>query len=461
MILCVGDIFYAPDAKDVISDYFKRKNIEYFFIDKAPENIDTRGAHPAWFKLFAHSILPGYDFIITWDLDLLPRTHNVDVIEEFDKTKFCIARDSGLVHHPEIAVNFPPSFKYNTGLMGIPAKYKDFTENIFFKHAPGNSPVWEQDFVNMELDNQNIDVCVLSDSLNTFHAFEPACYKSKLTHYTWGNDAKYKISNHRRKYFEHVSLEIKLQTMNSTTDVITPKIIHQIAPTDRSKWHPIWFKCHDSWKKQFPSPEYQHILWNDKEDIENVVRYSFPDLYETFKSYPTNIQRIDLAKYCILYKFGGVYADMDFICLNNFFTQIDTTKVHVVEHPPEFLELSYLQNSLIVSPKSSEFLQKCILEAHIRGSQWDKHIALDKNVSSTTGPIMISDVFREIPNLALGLPNILFNPITCIERDSPIFNESTCYTKHFGTGVWAPGSDTRLYEYVNLSILKSLRRIQL
>lgn len=459
MILCVGDVFYAADSKDVLSDYFTRKNIEYFFIDKLPENIDTRGAHPSWFKLLAHTILPGYDFIITWDLDLLPRSPYVDVIEEFNKLKFCICRDSGLIHHPEIIkqLPFPPCFKYNCGLMGIPSKYKNFMENIFLKNAPGNSTTWEQNYVNIDLDRQNIDVCVLSDSLNTFHAFEPASYTSKLIHYTWGVDAKNKISNHRRKYFEAIDLQTTLQTININTDKTIPKIIHQIAPADKSKWHPIWTECHYSWKKHFPSPEYQHILWNDDMDIDNLVRDSFPQLYDMFKSYPKNIQRIDLARYLILYKFGGIYADMDFICLKNFFKDIDNTNVHIVEHPTEYLKFCYLQNSLMASPKSSKFLEKCILEASLRGYHWDKSSSFTENISYTTGPALISDIFKESPDLASGLPNNLFNPIKSFEYDSPIHNESSCFTKHYGTSSWFKEEDS----IVNTSELSNKANIKL
>ena len=47
-----------------------------------------------------------------------------------------------------------------------------------------------------------------------------------------------------------------------------PKIIHQTAPADKSKWHPIWEICQNSWKENFPSPEYSYKFWND-DDLYN------------------------------------------------------------------------------------------------------------------------------------------------------------------------------------------------
>ena len=42
-----------------------------------------------------------------------------------------------------------------------------------------------------------------------------------------------------------------------------PKIIHQLAPADKSKWHPVWTICSESWKNVYPS-NFQHIIWSDE-----------------------------------------------------------------------------------------------------------------------------------------------------------------------------------------------------
>lgn len=36
-----------------------------------------------------------------------------------------------------------------------------------------------------------------------------------------------------------------------TNTMVIPKIIHQLAPTDITKWHPLWSHCQNSWKNIF------------------------------------------------------------------------------------------------------------------------------------------------------------------------------------------------------------------
>ena len=94
MVLAVGDISYKKHAKEVLQHYFKAHSIPHVFIEEVPKNIDLKDSHPSWWKLLAHSILPNIDFIICWDLDLLPSTATVNVISDFNMNRLCMAVDS-------------------------------------------------------------------------------------------------------------------------------------------------------------------------------------------------------------------------------------------------------------------------------------------------------------------------------------------------------------------------------
>ena len=131
-----------------------------------------------------------------------------------------------------------------------------------------------------------------------------------------------------------------------------PKIIHQTAPADKSKWNPIWNKCQYSWLKYFPAPEFTYKMWTD-EDLDQLIINDFPWFYDTYKSYPKNIHRIDIARYFILYKHGGIYADMDYECFENFYDKLDLYKVNITESPLHTVE--FIQNSLIMSPSNFPF----------------------------------------------------------------------------------------------------------
>jgi mannosyltransferase OCH1-like enzyme len=111
-----------------------------------------------------------------------------------------------------------------------------------------------------------------------------------------------------------------------------PKIIHQTAPRDKSKWKEEWHSCQQTWKDLFPESEYKHVMWND-DDLENLISNDFPWYYDIYKSYKKNIQRIDIARYFILYKYGGIYADMDYMCMKNFYDTLPSNKVSISESP--------------------------------------------------------------------------------------------------------------------------------
>ena len=88
-----------------------------------------------------------------------------------------------------------------------------------------------------------------------------------------------------------------------------PLIIHQI-------WHSPEYDRMDgtpqSWKSI--NPDWEYRLWLDQE-LEDFFAKDYPNLLELYLSFPTNVQRADLARYVLLHRFGGVYADMDTDCL--------------------------------------------------------------------------------------------------------------------------------------------------
>ncbi|WP_244433849.1 glycosyltransferase [Azospirillum sp. B506] len=62
------------------------------------------------------------------------------------------------------------------------------------------------------------------------------------------------------------------------------------------------------------NPGFAYRFWTDG-DIERFVAEEHPALLPVFRGYADPIARIDLARYLILRRFGGVYADLDLECL--------------------------------------------------------------------------------------------------------------------------------------------------
>ena len=124
-----------------------------------------------------------------------------------------------------------------------------------------------------------------------------------------------------------------------------PKIIHQTAPEDREKWPEIWGRYQITW--QTKHPDFQYILWTD-EDLDRFMKTEYPDFYPMYMKYDVHIKRVDVARYFILYHYGGIYADMDTECVRRFYDHLPPGKVSVAESswPGE-----RYQNALMASPR--------------------------------------------------------------------------------------------------------------
>ena len=89
-----------------------------------------------------------------------------------------------------------------------------------------------------------------------------------------------------------------------------PKIIHQQWKTDKIP-EGVFTEYHAQWKKLFPEPQYKHMLWTDDSGRKLIAEH-FPWFLDAFDGYSMNIQRADSMRYFILYKYGGLYADLDY-----------------------------------------------------------------------------------------------------------------------------------------------------
>ncbi len=85
-----------------------------------------------------------------------------------------------------------------------------------------------------------------------------------------------------------------------------PHIIHQTWNTEDvprvfSKWMVTWPRIHPDWEFWF---------WTQR-DIRRLVEQDFKDDLSLFDSYTKDVFRSDAMRYYVLYKYGGVYLDLD------------------------------------------------------------------------------------------------------------------------------------------------------
>jgi len=182
-----------------------------------------------------------------------------------------------------------------------------------------------------------------------------------------------------------------------------PKIIHQTAPADKTRWHSIWERCQNSWKHYFPEWEYR--FWSD-EDLDTFIKTKYVWFYPIYVSYPKQIFRVDAARYFILNEYGGLYADMDFECIQNFEHIFTENKVYIAES--EYKDTKYesdfeyeiLQNALIASPPKHKFWIYCFEELLAYP---------EANVLKSTGPQVMIRTYLKHPELVNRLPSNIFS----------------------------------------------------
>lgn len=210
--LAVGEFSWKSAAKEVLEDYCKYHNLRLTVIEEDAGALNSKKAHPSWWKLFAFKLLPkDASFVICWDLDLLPKRRDIP------PPKF----STGLINVSlEPAVLFygfkgPPNFLYNMGFFGYPRCEAEFFQSIYDKYAPGNRDCWEQFYVNDEIAARKTvgDLHTIPAIYNTSYPMNNNPKKpledSLFVHYTWAvlgdcPQRKSLIDMHRNNYFGNI-----------------------------------------------------------------------------------------------------------------------------------------------------------------------------------------------------------------------------------------------------------------
>ena len=119
----------------------------------------------------------------------------------------------------------------------------------------------------------------------------------------------------------YVSWIWRKSTIDSLDFPVIPNL-NQNYSTVPAIIHQTWRDAHsipESWQKASNScralhPNYQYRFWTDKE-ARCLIEKEFPCLLSTYDAYPYDIQRADVIRLIVLYVYGGIYLDMDIVCL--------------------------------------------------------------------------------------------------------------------------------------------------
>lgn len=144
---------------------------------------------------------------------------------------------------------------------------------------------------------------------------------------------------------------------------LTPPILHHIFLTDgRAGTSFVRYEAdvqscgalHQNWT---------HYVWNDT-SADKFVREYYPKLYPHYVSYGQSIQRANVLRYTVLHHYGGVYLDLDIVCLK----PLDGLRRFAWLTPAAYP--AGVNNAFILSRAYHPLLQSIILELPKRDLQW-------------------------------------------------------------------------------------------
>jgi len=179
-----------------------------------------------------------------------------------------------------------------------------------------------------------------------------------------------------------------------------PKIIHQTWKTADVPQQ--WQSSTDKYRA-LKDQGFEYKLWTD-EDNRNLIKDHFPWFLQKFDAYKNPIQRADAVRYFILYKYGGIYSDLDIQPKDNFCEFYEMYKKADVclpstKHGNSFGDQN-ISNCFMMSQAESAFwplVWKRLQEPFKNTHFWKPLLARSHyfEVLFTTGPGIICEAYKD------------------------------------------------------------------
>jgi hypothetical protein len=175
-------------------------------------------------------------------------------------------------------------------------------------------------------------------------------------------------------------------------------------------------------------PGYLHVLWSGSSNAQLVAQH-YPAFSDMFFSLPTIIQQVDTARLLYLHRFGGLYADVDYVCHANVFEAAENfssgASIALVESPYLLSEIT--QNSLMLAREPGQpffvaavqNIQKirAYLDSQTTGEYsffnnfWLKFLMEQLYTAEITGPILLDKtILQQLLVDCSGTPSVCVLP---------------------------------------------------
>ncbi len=177
--------------------------------------------------------------------------------------------------------------------------------------------------------------------------------------------------------------------------------IHQILINDTNKlpdefpeFHNI---CYEKIKKLYPNEEY-HLY--SGEELEKIIQDNFhSDVFTAYKKLKPYACRADLARYCLLYLYGGLYIDLNLYFINTI-PNLDKLEFFAFRDKPKASKQYWaVHTGIMYSLKKSKILKNAI-DLIVKNCKYEYYGIDTIDVSAT--PILGRAITSSLPHFGIS-----------------------------------------------------------
>lgn len=218
-----------------------------------------------------------------------------------------------------------------------------------------------------------------------------------------------------------------------------PKIIHLLC---KNKIIPEHYHVYFSRIKEL------HQGWQiniyDDDDMNKIVQEQFPGYWKIFRSFPVQIQRLDIFRIMIVYLYGGFYLDMDMHCfkpldplLNNILVlgeekTLSNFELKEIHHKHALRIGNYMFGSIQKHPFLLGFMQAAF-------NNCNQQILTENDILETTGPGLLTNFYHDHKQTYKDITLLINKTARCLKGCSTLpschFGDYAAHL-HFGSWRW-------------------------
>lgn len=193
---------------------------------------------------------------------------------------------------------------------------------------------------------------------------------------------------------DSIYLKDRLYSYFKEKQLLIPKIIHQVY--EDLSGPPVHLQeIAQSWQEKNPNWEYR--FWN-KNDIDLFLEQEFPELKSTYYEFPYPVQRWDAIRYLILYRYGGLYVDMDYECTEPIDPLLNEVSCAIGMEPKAHAVRSHMPyivgNAFMAATPRHPFLKELVSNV-FQSNGNIVYKSKGETVLQTTGPYKVTELYKQ------------------------------------------------------------------